>query len=78
LKPAHHAARTVGRYRLSPLTRSTDCGRVCASLSIRSGQGTSTHDRVFRFTPLFPSHQDAAHYAMEQGLIYLNQPALPA
>jgi hypothetical protein len=73
-----HLARTVGRFVLSPITRQTDAGQFAASLSIRSGQGSASHDRVFRFTPLFASAQAAALYALDQGLSYLRQPALPA
>lgn len=75
---SHHHARTVGRFVLSPITRQTDNGQFAASLSIRSGQGSASHDRVFRFIPLFASAQAAALYALDQGLSYLRQPALPA
>jgi len=73
-----HHARTVGRFVLSPITRQTDGGQFAASLSIRSGHGSASHDRVFRFTPLFTTAQAAAGYALQQGLSYLRQPALPA
>lgn len=73
-----HLARTVGRFVLSPITRQTDSGEFAASLSIRSGRGATSHDRVFRFIPLFATAQAAASYALDQGLSYLRQPALPA
>lgn len=73
-----HHARTVGRFVLSPITRQTDSGQFEASLSIRSGQGSASHDRVFRFIPLFTTAQAAALYALDQGLSFLRQPALPA
>ena len=63
---------------LSPITRQTDTGQFVASLSIRSGQGCVSHDRLHRFTPLFASAQAAARYALDQGLSYFRQPALPA
>ena len=68
----------MGRFVLSPSSRPTDCGRFAASLSIRSGHGSETHDRVFRFVPLFPTSEAASQYALDQGLGYLHQPALPA
>jgi hypothetical protein len=68
----------VGRYVLSPVSRQTDCGHYTASLSIRSGRGSASHDRVFRFIPLFPTSLDAMRYALAQGMHYLRQPALPA
>ncbi len=73
-----HGPRSVGRFLLSPLTRATDCGRFAASLSIRSGQGQGTHDRIFRFTPLFASAPAAARYALEQGMDFVSQACLPA
>lgn len=65
--------RTVGRFLLSPLTRKTDCGHYLASVSIRSGQGSGTHDRVLRFVPSFDTARAAARYAVEQGMDYLRQ-----
>lgn len=73
-----HLIQTVGRFVLSPITRQTASGQFAASLSIRSGQGSGTHDRVYRFIPLFDSPQAAALYALDQGRSYLRQPALPA
>ena len=37
---------------MSPLTRQAHCGRYAASVSIRSGRGSTTHDRVLRFVPI--------------------------
>ena len=69
---------TVGRFVLSPITRQTDDGQFSAALSIRSGRGSTTHDRVFRFIPLFSTPQAATRYALDQGLACLKQSALPA
>ena len=73
-----HPTRSVGRYTLTPLTRRTDCGRFLAALSIRSGRGAATHDRVYRFIPLFATSRDAARYGLEQGLEYAQQQAATA
>ena len=59
---------TSGRYLVSPLIKQLDDGDFAASVSIRSGRGRQTHDRVMRFTPRFDSHAAATHYATEQGL----------
>lgn len=56
----------------------TPSGHYAATLSIRSGRGTGTHDRVFRFLPEFGSSQAATDYALEQGKGYLQLPGLPA
>jgi len=58
----------VGKYLISPLTRLLDDGRYAASVSIRSGSGRGTHDRVMRLVPLFADHATAAHYATSEGM----------
>ena len=66
---------SVGKYLVSPLTTQTDAGDYAASVSIRSGQGSRTHDRVLRFLPLFDTREGACRYAIEQGIHWLHQPA---
>ena len=44
---------TVGKFLITPLTRTDVAGRFIASLSIRRGQGTQTNDRVYTFKPEF-------------------------
>ena len=68
---------SVGKYLVSPLTRLTDAGQYIASVSIRSGQGSGTHDRVFRFLPSFATRESARRYATEQGMNWLQHPAAP-
>ena len=65
----------VGKYLVSPLTRLTDAGNYAASVSIRSGRGSGTHDRVFRFAPRFATREGARRYAVEQGIGWLQQPS---
>jgi len=62
----------VGKYLVSPLTKRLDDGRYAASVSIRSGRGSGTHDRIMRFTPLFACNATAASYATEQGLSWVH------
>ena len=45
------------------------------SVSIRTGRGSATHDRVMRFTPLFDTPQAALRYATDQGLAWIGAPA---
>lgn len=78
LKHSFSFSQVVGKYLLSPDSVPTPDGHYTASLSIRSGHGTASHDRVFRFVPQFRSAQAAVAYAMEQGLCLLRQPGLPA
>jgi len=58
----------VGKYLVSPLIRCIDAGTYSASVSIRSGRGSGTHDRIFRFIGRFPSHESAERYAIAQGV----------
>jgi hypothetical protein len=61
----------VGRYLLSPLSHPTDGGTFRASVSIRSGQGRSSHHRVFRLEPRFSSAEGALLLALTQGQWWL-------
>lgn len=44
-----------------------DSGEYIASISLRSGTGSATHDRVFRLAPLFATSRDALDYAASEG-----------
>ena len=59
---------TMGKYRIAACPRPLDCGRFAAQVSIASGSGRGTTDRVMRFHDLFPTRDAAAHYAMAQGI----------
>jgi hypothetical protein len=61
----------VGKYLVSPLTRQKECGHYTASVSIRSGSGRGTSDRVFRFLPEFPTREAALRYAVAEGRSWL-------
>jgi len=60
-------ALSIGKYLLSPLVKLTDSGRYAASVSVRSGRGCGTHDRIFRFVPSFATCEEATRYALIQG-----------
>ncbi|MED5618300.1 hypothetical protein VPH43_03365 [Ideonella sp. BN130291] len=68
----------VGKYLVSPLTKRLDDGRYAASVSIRTGRGSATHDRVLRLVPLFDTPQAAIRYATDQGLTWVGGPAVAA
>lgn len=74
----------IGRYRVSSWTKQLPDSRFSASVSIRSGSGSSTHDRVLRLTPTFDDHDDAIRHAMDEGMAWLAErgvqraPAPPA
>lgn len=61
----------VGKYLISPLTRPLDNGWFACSVSIRSGSGSGTTDRVVRLTRLFRDRIAAVEYAMAEGLQWI-------
>jgi len=69
----YHHLIEVGKYRVSPLATQLDDGGFSASVSIRSGKGSGTHDRVSRFTRLFDNAPAALHYATEHALAWIGE-----
>jgi len=67
----------VGKYLVSPTARHQGEGRFAASVSIRSGRGSGTHDRVLRFTGIFDSAAAAVHYATEHALGWIRERSAP-
>lgn len=66
----------VGKYLVSPLAKQQGEG-YAASVSIRSGRGSGTHDRVLRFTEIFDSAAAAVHYATEHALCWIHDRSAP-
>jgi hypothetical protein len=66
---------TVGKFLITPLTRSNTAGHHTASLSIRRGAGSQTHDRIYTFMPEFTTQESALMYAAAQGRYWLINPA---
>ncbi|HEX9718992.1 MAG TPA: hypothetical protein VGA59_04615 [Ramlibacter sp.] len=62
---------TVGRFLISPLTKLLENGWYASSVSIRSGSGSATHDRVLRLTRLFRTKLAAVRYATAEGLQWI-------
>ena len=65
---ASSAPITIGKYRIAVLPAAHTAGRFSARVSIASGKGSASTDRVMRFTPNFQSSDAAAQYALEQGI----------
>jgi hypothetical protein len=57
------------------LTRPNGSGCFEASVSIRSGSGRATHDRVLRLRNVFESREAAARHATAEGLAYIGAPS---
>ena len=73
----HHDNIAVGKYLVSPLAKPQDAGGYAASVSIRSGRGSATHDRVLRFSGLFDSAASALQYATEHALGWIHERSSP-
>jgi hypothetical protein len=67
----NHDTIAHGKYRISPMTRLLDGGWYTCSVSIRSGTGRASTDRVVRLTRLFQSSIAAADYALAEGLRWI-------
>lgn len=63
-----------GKYVVSPSTHLTDSGRFGASVAVSSGQGASSHHRIFRFDQLFDSREGARLFAVTQGWLQTCSP----
>jgi hypothetical protein len=62
---------TAGKYLISPITTLLDNGWYACSVSIRSGSGSATTDRIVRLTRLFRTGVRAAEYAIAEGLQWI-------
>lgn len=69
---------SVDKFCLSPFAKLNESGQYAASISIRSGRGRGTHDRVFRFIPCFPTYEEAIRYAADQGRRFVRQTSCSA
>lgn len=70
--------RTIGKYLVSPLIKVLENGWFASSVSIRSGRGSATTDRILRLTRLFRSPIEAASFAHAEGLQWINASGRPA
>ncbi|HVZ44238.1 MAG TPA: hypothetical protein VHA82_10555 [Ramlibacter sp.] len=66
-----HTNTRLGKYLISPLTKALENGWFACSVSIRSGAGSMTTDRVLRLTRLFRDRCVAAEYARSEGLQWI-------
>lgn len=62
---------TIGRFRVSSLCNQLDDGAYRASVSIRSGQGSASTDRVLRLNGAFGSAADAHRHGFAEGLAWV-------
>jgi hypothetical protein len=72
-----HPAITHGKYRIAASPRALPCGRFTAQVSVASGQGSASTARIMSFINDFATHDDAAQYALAQGLDWVHR-TMPA
>ncbi len=63
---------SLGKYRIAACPRPLPCGRFAAQVSIASGTGSASTDRVMRFVDDFPTFDAAVRYAVAQGVDWVN------
>jgi len=61
----------LGKFLISPLIRISEDGAYAASVSIRSGRGSGTHDRVLRLAGRFLSFESARRHALAEGFDFI-------
>jgi len=69
----HNHAITLGKYRIAASPRALPTGRFAAQVSVASGQGSASTARIMSFTDHFATHDDAAQYALAQGLDWVHR-----
>lgn len=62
----------MGKYRIAACPRPLLSGRFAAQVSIASGRGSASTDRVMRFVDEFSTHDAAASYAIAQGIDWVS------
>jgi hypothetical protein len=72
-----HSPITMGKYRIAACPRQLECGQFAAQVSIASGRGSASTDRVLRFHSEFASHDAAARYAIAQGIDWVRETTRP-
>ncbi|MDR7333493.1 hypothetical protein [Roseateles asaccharophilus] len=61
----------LGRFLISPMVQERCDGGFDALVSIRSGRGTASVDRIMRFSPKFSRTDAALRYATTQGVAWV-------
>jgi hypothetical protein len=67
----------MGKYRIAACPRPIDSGRFAAQVSIASGSGSASTDRVMCFTDDFSTMDAAATYAIAQGIDWVSAATKP-
>jgi hypothetical protein len=68
---------TMGKYRIAACPHQLPSGQFAAQVSIASGRGSASTDRVMRFHNEFASRDAAARYAVAQGIDWVRATTRP-
>jgi hypothetical protein len=75
--PGAANAQRVGKYVVSPLIKMLENGSFASSVSIRSGSGSATTDRVLRLRQMFRCATEAAICAHAEALRWIGDSKAP-
>jgi hypothetical protein len=68
-----HQPISMGKFRIQPCSRALPNGAFGAQVSVASGRGSASTDRVMRFVPEFATPAAASQYALDEGLLWVER-----
>jgi hypothetical protein len=68
-----HKPLAMGKYRIEPCSRALPNGTFGAQVSVASGHGSASTDRVMRFVPEFATSAAASQYALDEGVLWVER-----
>jgi hypothetical protein len=68
---------TMGKYRIAACPEKLPCGQYAAQVSIASGRGSASTDRVMRFHDEFATHDAASRFSITQGIDWVHATTRP-
>ncbi len=73
IHPCLHQSILMGKYRIQPCSRALPHGAFGAQVSVASGRGSASTDRVMRFVPEFATPAAASQYALDEGVLWVER-----
>jgi hypothetical protein len=73
-KPKSFTTVSIGKYSVVPTSQLSDSGGFHSAVTISSGQGSSSHHRMFRFSRRHASAEAARLVALTQGWLQTCSP----
>lgn len=68
-----HQPISMGKFRIQPCARALPNGAFGAQVSVASGRGSASTDRVMRFVPEFATPAAASQYALDEGKLWVER-----